>query len=388
MIALRLFLRSWYGNLWSMFLLAAISSFLITFYTTALSVPWSLTLGKHMLIFLFSFVLMVAAIFPTAYIVYRLDNDHFMRQHELLRYLIQFLLLVLLLGAVALRVVYALYLVLFRVDLQKAEYFERDYVVVLFCLIMVQVYYAVRKERSCRNYARKRYQIMKKWLLHGDELLKKNAHDQVLLLKQLEESRSEQQCLILRHEVQLDQLAVERAKLVKLYDKQMHELRVRKQRLRSNHELLSRDEMHLKRCLKELNDEILVIIGAENEWVRIPQIAYFYLKVGSSRSKLVDVSLLDGREGKVDLESLAKIEKLWPNLLFRVGRGRLIMHLAIRSLCKEGDMHFIVFYGAQQERYKVPVDVYEKLLKIRAEWAKLIPEKSVKFTIGDENIPR
>ncbi|MEN5193446.1 hypothetical protein [Sphingobacterium faecium] len=371
-----------------MFLLAAISSFLITFYTTALSVPWSLTLGKHMLIFLFSFVLMVAAIFPTAYIVYRLDNDYFMRQHELLRYLIQFLLLVMLLGAVALRVVYALYLALFRVDLQKAEYFERDYVVVLFCLIMVQVYYAVRKERRCRNYARKRYQIMKKWLLHGDELLKKNAHDQVLLLKQLEESSSEQQCLILRHEAQLDQLAVERAQLVKLYDKQMHELRVRKQRLRSNHELLSRDEMQLKRCLKELNDEILVIIGAENEWVRIPQIAYFYLKVGSSRSKLVDVLLLDGREGKVDLESLAKIEKLWPNLLFRVGRGRLIMHLAIRSLCKEGDMHFIVFYGAQQERYKVPVDVYEKLLKIRAEWAKLMPEKSVKFTIGDENIPR
>jgi hypothetical protein len=371
MIALRFFLRSWYGNLRSIFLLAAISSFLITFYTTARSLPWSLTSPKHLLIFLFSFVLMVVAIFPTAYVVHRLDNDRLMRKNELLRYLIQFFLLVILLGAIALRVVYAIYWALFGVDLQKAEYFERDYVVVLFCLIMVQVYYAVRKERKARNYGHRRYQVMKKWLSQRDERLKEHAHDRVLLLQ---ESRSEQQRFILQHEAELNQWAVERAQLVELYENQLHELRVRKQHLRNNHELLSRDEMRLKIFLKELNDAVLVIIGAENEWVRISQIAYFYLKVGSSRSKLVDVLLLDGREGKVDLESLAKIEKLWPHLLFRAGRGRLIMLLAIRTLCKEGDTHVIVFYGAQQERYKVQVDVYEKLLKIRAEWARLMPE--------------
>lgn len=388
MIALRFFLRSWYGNLWSMFLLAAISSFLITFYTTSLSVPWSLTLGKHLLIFLFSFVLMVMAIFPTGYTVYRLDNDRFMRDNELLRYLIQFVLLVLLVGALALRVVYTLNLTLFGVDLQKAEYFERDYVVVLFCLIMVQVYYGLRKERKLRNYELKRNQIMKKWLLQRDEHIDQIRHDQVLLSQELQESHHKQANLTSLHEAQLNELRVEREKLIKHYDNQLHEIRIRKQRLRSNQELLSRDEIRLKTYFQELNDEISVIIGAENEWVRITQIAYFHLKVGSSRFKLVDVLLMDGREGKVDLESLTKIEKLWPNLLFRVGRGRLIMHLAVRTLWKEGDMHFIAFYGVQQEQYKVPVDVYEKLLKMRAEWSKLMPGIPIKRTIGDENIPR
>lgn len=375
MIALRFFFRSWYGNLWSMFLLAAISSFLITFYTTELSVPWSLTLRKHMLIFLFSFILMVLAIFPTGYVVYRLDTDSFMRQHELLRYLIQFLLLVMLMGALALRVVYELYLALFGVDLQKAEYFERDFVVVIFCLIMVQVYYFIRKERKVSAYTFKRNQIMKMWLLHREESIDEIGSGKVLLLQELKESRAQQESLRILHEKQLDELSVERDKLIKFYEDDLQELRARKQHLRSSHELLSMDEMRLKICLKELSDEVLVIIGAENEYVRIPQIAYFHLKEGSSRFKLVDVLLLDGREGKVDLESLAKIEKLWPNLLFRAGRGLLIMHLAIRTLLKEGDMYFIVFYGATQEKYKLQVDVYKKLLKTRAEWTKLMPER-------------
>lgn len=375
MIALRFFFRSWYGNLWSMFLLAAISSFLITFYTTELSVPWSLTLRKHMLIFLFSFILMVLAIFPTGYVVYRLDTDSFMRQHELLRYLIQFLLLVMLMGALALRVVYELYLALFGVDLQKAEYFERDFVVVIFCLIMVQVYYFIRKERKVSAYTFKRNQIMKMWLLHREESIDEIGSGKVVLLQELKESRAQQESLRMLHETQLDELSVERDKLIKFYEDDLQELRARKQHLRSSHELLSMDEMRLKICLKELSDEVLVIIGAENEYVRIPQIAYFHLKEGSSRFKLVDVLLLDGREGKVDLESLAKIEKLWPNLLFRAGRGLLIMHLAIRTVLKEGDMYFIVFYGATQEKYKVQTDVYEKLLKTRAEWTKLMPER-------------
>ncbi|WP_031289094.1 hypothetical protein [Sphingobacterium sp. IITKGP-BTPF85] len=156
MIALRFFFRSWYGNVLILMLLAATSSFLITFYTTALSVPWSITLEKHLMIFLFSFVLMFVAIFLISYVIYRLDANSYLRQHELLRYIIQFILLVLLMGAVALRVVYAVYWTFFRVDLQKAEYFERDYVVVMFCLIMVQVYFAIRKNRKFSAYALKR----------------------------------------------------------------------------------------------------------------------------------------------------------------------------------------------------------------------------------------
>ena len=446
MIALRFFLRSWYGNVLILMLLAATSSFLITFYTTALSVPWSITLEKHLMIFLFSFVLMFFAIFLISYVIYRLDANNYLRKHELLRYMIQFILLVLLMGAVALRVVYAVYLTFFRVDLQKSEYFERDYVVVLFCLIMVQVYFAIRKNRKLSAYALQRSKILYKWVSLRDEVINEMGANKVLLLQEMQDLLIQKDNLQRLHEVQLDELRAEQDKQILLYvteqeelrmekenqallhenqlielraeqDKQiilyvtereelymeqenqallhknqlvelrdeqekqtafyvteLDDLRARKQRLRSNHELLTEDEMRLKICMQELTDEILVIIGAENEWVRIAQIAYFHLKEGSSRFKLVDVQLLDGREGKVDMESLAKIEKRWPNLLFRAGRGHLIMHLAVREIVKEGDVYSIELYGARKERLKVQHDVYNKLVKLGDEWARLIPE--------------
>lgn len=380
MIALRLFFRSWYGNLWSMFLLAAISSFLITFYTTALSVPWSLTLGKHALIFLFSFVLMVMAILPTGYVVYRLDNDSFMRKHELLRYLIQFLLLVLLMGDVALRVVYVLYLALFGVDLQQAAYFERDFVVVVFCLIMVQVYYAIRKGRKVTAFGVKRFKIMEKWLLKHKENVEEEIQKNASLQKLLNDSKVEQERLIMLYEERIDEVIVQKQlwldtarqdkeTLILKHESEMNELRLRKQLLRNSHELLSDDEMRLRLFIREISCKMLIIIGVESEWVRITQVAYFYLKKGSSSFKMVDVKLLDGREGRVDTESLAKIEKLWPNLLFRSSRGKLIQLMAIKDFFKQEDFFIIELYGAEQENCKILSDVYGKLLKINKEWA-------------------
>lgn len=379
MIALRFFLRSWYGNLGSMFLLAAFSSILITFYTTALSVTWSLTLGNHMLIFLFSFVLMMLVIFPTGYVVYRLDNDSFMKQHELLRYLIQFLLLVLLMGPVALRVVYALYLALFGVDLQKAEYFERDFVVVVFCLIMVQVYYAIRKERRVTAFGHKRFKIMEKWLLKQEENVAQEIQKNASLQKLLNDAQVEQERLILLYEdriddviaqkqIRLDAVQQEKTTLILKHESEMNELKLRKQRLRNSHELLSDDEMQSRLFIREISRKILIIIGVESEWVRITQVAYFYLKKGSSSFKMVDVKLLDGRDGRVDIESLSKIEKLWPNLLFRSNRWKLIQLMAIKDFFKQDDVFVIELYGAKQENSKVLSVVYDKLLKIKEKW--------------------
>ncbi|WP_156169491.1 hypothetical protein [Sphingobacterium sp. IITKGP-BTPF85] len=217
-------------------------------------------------------------------------------------------------------------------------------------------------------------------LLHENQLIELRAEQDkqiILYVTEREELYMEQENQALLHKNQLVELRDEQVKQIEFYLTKLDDLRARKQRLRSNHELLTEYEMRLKICMQELTDEILVIIGAENEWVRIAQIAYFHLKEGSSRFKLVDVQLLDGREGKVDMESLAKIEKLYPNLLFRAGRGRLIVQLAVRDLMREGDMCFILFYGVQQERYKVQLDVYEKLLKLRTEWVKLMPKKSL-----------
>lgn len=393
-MAFRSFISSWYGNIQVLMLLAAASSFLITFYTTALSVPWSITLTKHLLVFVFSFVLMFLAFLPIGYGVYRLDASSYLRQNELLRYLIQFILLVFLLGAIALRVVYAVYLVFFNVDLQQAEYFERDYVVVLFCLIMVQVYYVLRKDRKLRSFTLKRIEILKKWLSQRDEIIleydkrvsllqlqlgESNVEKTQIILHyeaELEKVREEKNHIVLQHETELEELHVERNKMIMHHRNELEELKARKQRLRRSHELMTVDEMRFKGCLQEISEQILVIIATGNEWVRISQVAYFYLKEGSSRSKLVDIKLLDGREGKVDFESLSKIEKLWPNLVFRAGRGLLVVHLAIRGLAKEDDAYVLEFYGVQQERHKVQADAYEKLFKLREQWTTLIPERA------------
>lgn len=336
--------------MWTLMLFAAASALLITFYTTALSLPWSLTLGKHLLIFCFSFVLMLPAVLSIAYGVYRLDTNDYLRQHERLRYLIQFMLLVFLLGAIALRVVYTVYLLVFGVDLEEGEYLERDFVVVMFCMIMVQVYYFIRKERQISTYRIRRYRVMQHWLLERDGEIKEWEDKEQKLQKEIEA------------------LQVSKRALGNRYENELEELRRRKQRLRANHEQLSLDESRLKACFKELGEQIQVMMGAENEWVRIPQIAYFYLKEGASKFKLVDVQLLDGRKGTVDMESLSKIEKRWPNLLFRAGRWLLIQHLAIKDVYKDGDIYILELYGEGQERFKVPVEVYDKLVKIRSEW--------------------
>lgn len=343
MAILKSFFRSWYGNSWIILLLAGISSCFITFYTTYESFFSSITMEKHGVIFLFSWILMLLAITPVAYVVYKLDTSTYLGQNDKIRYPMQFLVLVLLLGAIALRVVYKIYLALFGVDLQKKEYFERDFVVVMFCLIMVQFYYAFRRERRITNYRKKRERVMHKWLLQKDEQIK-------------------------AQEIKSNELLMH-------YEHELAELRSRKQRLRANHDRLSSHETKLKACLKEASQQLEVMIGAANEWVRIPQVAYFHLKEGSAKSKLVDVRLLDGREGTVDMDSLTKIEKLWPNLFFRAGRGMLIQHMAIKDQYKDENDYIVELFGESNERLKVSVEAYDRLLEIKREWMQILPEE-------------
>lgn len=297
---------------------------------------------KHGMIFLFSWVLMLLAITPVAYVVYKLDTSTYLGQNDKLRYPIQFVVLVLLLGAIALRVVYKIYLALFGVDLQKLDYFERDFVVVMFCLIMVQVYYVFRRERKMYNYRKKRGRVMKKWLLQKDEQIK-------------------------AQEIKSNELLMH-------YEHELAELKSRKQRLRANHDRLSSHETRLKACLKEATQQFEVMIGAVSESVRIPQVAYFHLKEGSAKSKLVDVRLLDGREGTVDMDSLAKIEKLWPNLFFRAGRGMLIQHMAIKDQYRDENDYIVELFGESNERLKLSGEAYDRLLEIKREWMLILPE--------------
>ena len=343
MITLQFFFRSWYGKLWVMIFLAAISALLITFYTTSQSLAASLTMKKHLIVFSFSFILMLLAIIPIAYVVYRLDGNTYLQQDEFLRYLVQFALLVVLFAAIALRVVYNLYLFLFGIDLQKGEYFERDFVVVMFCMILVQGYYAMRKERKVSNYRKKRITILRKLLFQYEDKIKSEE--------------------------------IKNKELQKKHESELAELKGKKQRLRASHEHLSMNEIRLKACLKEAIDKIDVMIGAVNEVVRMSQIAYFYLKEGSAKSKLVDVRLLDGRDGTVDIDSLAKIEKLWPNLFFRAGRGLLIQHMAIKDQYKDGLDYIVELFGESNERLRISGEAYDRLLDIQREWIEILPNQ-------------
>lgn len=341
MPTLHSFFRSWYGDTKLFVLFAAFSSFLVTFYTTSHSLASSITLERHLVMFCFSFLLLLLAMVPIGYTVYRLDMNTYLGKHELLRYLLQFVVLVLFLSAIALRVVYKVYFVVFGTDLQKTQYFERDFVVVMFCLIMVQMYYVIRKERNMRNFGIRRRQVMQERLIQ------------------------EKQVIAELH------LAIEEQRL--RYENELADIRGRKQRLRACHDQLTINEKRIKACLREATDQIEVMIGVANEWVRIPQVAYFHLKEGSARSKLVDVKLLDGREGTVDMDSLVKLEKRWPYLLFRAGRGLLIQHLAIKDQYKDNGEYIVELYGVHSERHKLAAEVYEKLLKIKDDWREVIP---------------
>lgn len=351
MFAFKSFFRSWYGS-WAVFIyLAAASSVLIAFCTTPASLSASITMQKHLVIFVFSFVLMLLAVLLIGYVVYLLDRDIYLQQHELQRYGIQFVVLVVLLGAIARLTVDMLYALCFGIDQQREEYFERYFVGVMFCLTMVQVYYAFRKERKLRIFARMRVLVMRVAMQHHqarlDDLITDRDKHIARLHTQLEEQRS-------------------------LYEQELRELKGRKQRLRNNYERLNRNENRLKECFKEVNEQIEVMLGAEREWVTVSQISFFYLKEGSSRSKLVDVVLLDGREGSVDMDSLSKIEKRWPNLFFRASRSVLIQYFAIRSYAKVGDTYSVHLYGNKQNHHVLTAQSYERLVEIRQEWERAI----------------
>ncbi|ULT25066.1 hypothetical protein KUH03_40460 [Sphingobacterium sp. E70] len=127
---------------------------------------------KHGLIFLFSWILMLMAIVPVAFVIYRLDSYKFLGQNEIIRYLIQFALLVLVLGAVALRVVYKVYLVVFGQDLQKVIILSG----ILSWLCSALSWFSSimpfeRKERLI-TIKKKRVKVMQKWLLQKDEQIR------------------------------------------------------------------------------------------------------------------------------------------------------------------------------------------------------------------------
>lgn len=356
MATLRLFRKSWYGNVWMMMLFSALSAFLVTFYTTAESFSWSLTSLRHLVTWLFSFVLLFVVVCTIACVVCLLDIQAYFLRHELLRYLLQFVVLVVGLGAIALKVVYRAYFVVFGIDLQSTDYFERDYVVVLFCIIMVQVYYAVRKERRLRAYAGKRI---------------------VVLTKKLQQQGSRTQEAVDQSEglqLQLAHLQLDKDNMEQLYVDKLAQLSGRKQQLRACHEQVCADGKRLKAGVTQASEEVEVMIGADKEWVRMVQIAYFYLKEGSSRVKMVNVKLLDGREGTVDMDSLAKGEKRWPHAFFRVGRWHLIQHMAVRELLREEDKYMVVLYGQERERYILPMDTYDKLVGLRQEWVAVLKD--------------
>jgi len=303
---------------------------------------------------MFSFLLMLPAVWVIGYAIYRLSTNAYFRRYELQRYLFQFGLLALGLGAIVLKVMYAAYLAVFGIDLQASEYVELDYVVVVFCMIMVQVYCTICKERRAKELTVERILVLQKRLHQRDGAISwatvyNDGLIQELAMLQLAKDGMEQ-----------------------YYQDEIAQLIERKQKLRASRERLCAEKKRCKAYLLELSEQIEVMIGMDREGVRMVQIAYFYLKEGSSKMKMVNVRLLDGREGTVDIESLSKVGQQWPHVLFRVGRRRLIQHLAVKALFKEGDDCIVEFYGPQRERYTVPTDAYDRLLELREAWKEVL----------------
>ena len=143
----RSFFGSWYGKVLGILSMALVASALITFYATRLPMLQSVGTGPHLFTLLFTWLLMVPVVWVVAIVVCRLDRSAYFQRNELARWLLQAALLCVILPTVILYAVYFIYSRFLGANLWEHDYVNRDFVVVVFCVIMEQVFFEFRKNR-------------------------------------------------------------------------------------------------------------------------------------------------------------------------------------------------------------------------------------------------
>lgn len=291
--------RSSYGLPSRLAIQTGLSAFIITFYTTEGSLLDSFTSMDHFSTLLMTIVLMFLLFSLMGHLSLRLDREMDWIQHETSRTLYQIGLGILTLGFIAFQTVCLVYWYFLDIDLWNSAYLERDFVVVMCCVICVNIY----------HYA-----------LYWREENKRNKHTIDTLTQQLENSSL--------REVELHQdLSTSDAKSVELH-RQMGE---------NNRQWEKKLEMLTKQVgdgLQLWQDMQKKLFSPDLEHpVHPSRVVQFYLSDLDKEYKYVHMLLRDGTDVVVaNKESLAELEKKFPYLFIRLGRGPLVNRFEIADI--------------------------------------------------------
>lgn len=303
------FFRSWYGHLGTQGIIVLSSALLVTFYTTELSVVRSFGNEKHVVTLLLNIGLMIPLTLTIGMTVFALDSSGYWNERKTERWFFQLILLGVVLGLVVLHMVRLIYLGLFNQDLFDMGYIKRDFVLVLVCIGMQQVYYKIRKVQIDRKN------------------LTNKLHESVVKMGILE-----QKCAVL--ELQHAVLQERLADLQLSVDMERKECEEYKESLDFCYKVLW-----------SLTQEVRVSYDRMT-YVHIPirYLAKVYIQKDES-SRLFYTKLVDGNEVLIDINSLSSLENLYPSILMKNKKDELVNMLAFRDLVCVGDKWCLDLFG-------------------------------------------
>lgn len=315
------FFKSWYGHLGALLIQVVLSALLVTFYTTEISIVKSFGNKAHFITLLLNAVLMVPLTLIIGMVVYALDTSVYWLENKVGRWLFQFAMLGVVLGLIVLYSVRLIYQGIFNVDLFEIDYVNRDFILVLVCIVLQQVYYMVRKVQR----------------------------DHKAALESLEEYRDKMKALEQRNSILEEGLA----------DLQWS-LDLERKRCRDLREPLAYF-FEVLWCLKQ---EVGISYDSmPYEHVPIRFVARVYIKAGES-NKLFYATLLDAKEVLIDINSLTSLEGLYPSILIKNKKNELVNMAAIKGIKSREGKSFLALFGVGE--IEMNKEQKEKIIEYRA----------------------
>ncbi len=328
------FFSSWYGHVGALSIMIVSSALLVTFYTTSLPVLRSLTMERHVMTFLLNILLMVPLVLVVGMMVYSLDRSPYWSRYKTGRWIFQLSMLCPVLGAVVLHTVRWVYLGLFDEDLFEIGYMERDFVLVMVCVLLQQVYYFVYGLQKARE----------------------------LLQTEIIELRAE--------------LSASKEKTVELEqanERLEGELAEAKAEMVSQRAGCGDCALHLIYAwsiLSDMDKKIEVSFDSVR-FVSMP--VRFLSKVYIEKEdgvKLFYALLVDGRKVLLAISALSALESLCPSILMKNKSDELINVLSIRAVETRDDRSYLDLYGDEKvdvgrtywERLRVYLDELERAM--------------------------
>ncbi|MFD2554739.1 hypothetical protein [Sphingobacterium tabacisoli] len=309
------FFNSWYGYGWILLLLDVLSALVITFFTTEKAIIVSLWNKAHLYALGLNILLLLPVVLSIAMLVYAMDTSRYWRRSVTSRWALQGLLLLMVLPLLCTATVYGLYRAWLGVDLLAMGYLQRDFVVLLGIIVLLQVYFKVRKEElNKRQMVHKMKRLIHKqrrtyrFALHMQDRMLKNEGDHMI-------HRAELLLENARLGAELKQLQEASEKLLQAERDRMDSMRP-----------YARFSWGMLQGMLDKVDVSFDHTTFESVYVRFISSVFF---VGSGAARLFYVRMMDGRKGMIAISSLAMLKEKYAAILTSATRDELVNVLAL-----------------------------------------------------------